>query len=231
MTDEKYVLFQDTKEKKSVARSARNRRTHNGKGGRVRLPSDNLSKKELNAMNGKVESYRLNEPMSWKEFKAMPDDLKVDYIKLLRNKFGVPDCKIGEMMGINKAAMSQEIKRIGLGHGTKHGGYKTWDKDGFYAWVNGVRKTQQEEEIPTEIETPVEEVVEVAEDLPVETPVEIPVEIPTDSKAVPFSGSLTFDGRVEDILKTVGCLLQNAEVRLHIGWELLDYGKDMMPNG
>jgi hypothetical protein len=47
MTDEKYVLLTDTREKKNVARSAGKRRTHNGKGGRVRLPSDHLTKKEL----------------------------------------------------------------------------------------------------------------------------------------------------------------------------------------
>lgn len=43
MKDETYVFISDVKEKGSVARSARNARSHCGKGGRVRLPSDNLS--------------------------------------------------------------------------------------------------------------------------------------------------------------------------------------------
>ena len=35
-------------------------------------------------MSGECKSYRLNSPMSWDEFKAMPDDIKITYIKLLR---------------------------------------------------------------------------------------------------------------------------------------------------
>ena len=81
-------------------------------------------------MSGECKSYRLNEPMSWKEFMSMPDDIKVTYIKLLRQKFDVPDCKIGEMLGVEKNKMSIEIKRIGLGHGVKHGGNRRWDKEG-----------------------------------------------------------------------------------------------------
>ena len=84
MKDETYVFIQDVKEKKTTARSARHTRTHCGRGGRVRLPSDNLSKKELMKMSGECKSYRLNSPMSWDEFKAMPDDIKITYIKLLR---------------------------------------------------------------------------------------------------------------------------------------------------
>lgn len=217
MTDEKYVFTQDSQTKKNIARSASKRRTHNGKGGRVRLPSDNLSKKELKAMSGECKSYRLNEPMNYREFKAMPDDLKVTYIKLLREKYGVPDCKIADMMGLNKVTFSQEIKRIGLGHGEKHGGYKKWDTDGFYAWCNGSSVTKQEEEIPV-VEEPVAE--EVTEEVPVETPVQTPVE----TYAIPHHGNMTFNGRTEDILKTVGCLLRNADVRIHITWELVDNG-------
>lgn len=215
MTDEKYVFTQDSQTKKNIARSASKRRTHNGKGGRVRLHSDNLSKKELKAMSGECKSYRLNEPMNYGEFKAMPDDLKVTYIKLLREKYGVPDCKIGEMMGVNKVTFSVEIKRIGLGHGEKHGGYKKWDTDGFYAWCNGSSVNKQEEEIPVE-----EEPVEVTDD----QPNEIPVETPVETYAIPHHGNMTFNGRTEDILKTVGCLLRNADVRIHISWELVDNG-------
>ena len=82
MKDETYAFISDVKDKKITARSARHTRTHCGKGGRVRFPSDNLSKKELQKMNGECKSFRLNDPMVWKEFKSMPDDLKITYIKL-----------------------------------------------------------------------------------------------------------------------------------------------------
>lgn len=139
MRDEEYLFHADVRGKKNIARSARNTRTHCGKSGRVKFPSDYMTKKELNAMNGEVKSYRLNEPMSWKEFKELPDDIKVTYIKLLREKFNCFDSAIAEMMGINKVTFSQEIKRLGLGHGTKHGGNRTWnEKEAFYAWAHGV---------------------------------------------------------------------------------------------
>ena len=77
MSDEKYELMQDTRDKAITARSARSTRTHCGKGGAVKFPSDNLTKKEREAMNGKCETYRMNDPMTWEQFKAMPDDLKV----------------------------------------------------------------------------------------------------------------------------------------------------------
>lgn len=72
VTDEKYLFLTDCAEKKRTAHSCHNRKTHAGKGGRVRLPHNNLTKKELEAMNGEVKSYRLNDPMTWREFSLLP---------------------------------------------------------------------------------------------------------------------------------------------------------------
>ena len=80
MDDEKFVFYEDVREKKTISRGSRYKRTHAGKGGRVKLPSDYLSNKELKAMNGEVKSYHLNSPMLWSEFKSMPDDIQVLYI-------------------------------------------------------------------------------------------------------------------------------------------------------
>ncbi len=153
MKDETYLFISDVKDKKVTARSARHTRTHCGKGGRVRFPSDNLSKKELQKMNGECKSYRLNDPMAWKEFKSMPDDLKITYIKLLRQKFNVPGNHIAKMMGINTCSYSQEINRLGISEGLHSRGRCTpWDKEGFYAWWHGVDKlpTPVEEELTQE---------------------------------------------------------------------------------
>ena len=54
MTDEKYTFVTDVAEKKRIARGSFNKRTHNGKGGKVRFPSDYLSNKERNKMNGEI---------------------------------------------------------------------------------------------------------------------------------------------------------------------------------
>lgn len=119
-------------------------------------------------MNGECKSYRLNDPMAWKEFKAMPDDIKCTYINLLRNKFNVPFLYIGKMLGCSQKTISAEIVRLGLSEGKAAKGIsKKWDKEGFYAWWHGVDKLPapvvQEVEITQE-----EEYVE--EDLPFEEP-------------------------------------------------------------
>lgn len=151
MKDEEYVYRNDVRDKSITARSARSKRTHTGKGGRVRFPSDNLTRKEIEAMNGEAKSYRLNEPMSWQEFKAMPDDIKVIYVKALRKKYEVPDSKMAEMFGTTKDGISLMFKKLGLNNG-KTRKRKNWDREGWLAFVNGVpgSATEYEEEVKPE---------------------------------------------------------------------------------
>ena len=216
MKDETYLFISDCRDKKNIARSARNKRTHNGKGGRVKLPSDYMTKKELKAMNGEVKSYRLNEPMSWKEFKAMPDDIKVTYIKLLREKFNCFDTAIAEIMGVNKATFSIEIKRLGLGHGEKHGGRRTWnERDAFYAWASGAKVVAEQPEEPIPEGPVAEESVDEWHEIPKEEVARIAFGNP----AIPCQGNLTFEGNVEDILKSVRMILGNSNVRINICWQ------------
>ena len=208
MRDEEYVYRQGVKEAASIARNARYRRTHNGKSGRVRFPSDYLTNKEKNAMNGNVESYRLNDPMSWKEFKKMPDDLKVTYIKLLREKYNPFDSAIADVIGINKVTFSQEIKRLGLGHGKKHGGSRAWpEREAFYAWAAGVPANVT----PEEVEEP-----EVVEEPAAEEPEVINEEKSSGTKAIPNCGTMTFEGSTESILETLAVLLGGANVHISV---------------
>lgn len=117
MPDEQYVMISDSIEKKKIAHSSHNRKTHCGKGGRVKFPSDYLSKKELKAMNGEVKSYNLNKPMTWEEFRSMPQDLQIMYIKKLRNEFGVPDSILGKAMGICRSSFSKAMRDLNLSIG------------------------------------------------------------------------------------------------------------------
>lgn len=121
MPDEQYVMISDSIEKKKIAHSSHNRKTHCGKGGRVKFPSDYLSKKELKAMNGDVKSYNLNRPMTWEEFRRMPQDLQIMYIKKLRNEFGVPDIVLSKAMGICKSSFSKAMRDLNLSLGKSAG--------------------------------------------------------------------------------------------------------------
>lgn len=211
MTDEKYLYQQDLRDKKITARSARNTRTHNGKRGAVRFPSDNLSRKELNAMNGEVKTYRLNEPMNWKDFKAMPEEYKVAYIKALRQKYGVSDSTLAKMFCTSNWSVSNEMRLLGLGIGRCAKKEKPFDKEGWLAWVNGAPVTAAAEDTAKE-----------------ETAAETEAEQKTVSahteKAIPKSGIMTFVDSADKALAMAAAILGGANVCITISWELSNNG-------
>ena len=132
MTDEKYTFVTDVAEKKRIARGSFNKRTHNGKGGKVRFPSDYLSNKERNKMNGEVREYRMNSPITYAEFKKYPDDLKKKYIQRLRDMFDVPDKDIAAMMGVNVKTLDTALAKIDARGGRR--GKRKADYVAFEKW-------------------------------------------------------------------------------------------------
>jgi hypothetical protein len=200
----------------------------------VKFPSDNLSKKELQAMNGEVKTYRLNNPMKWDEFKAMPDDIKITYIKALRQKFNVDGKSIAEMLGVSAYTFSHEIVRLGISTGKNSRGRCTqWDKEGWFAWRNGA-PVHESDPVDVVDEDACEKAPENFDDIqsegnfccePVHAP-EIPA-LPVGKqiqKAIPSSGSMTFEGFVESILNTLSVLLGGADVHISITWDVLSEG-------
>ena len=175
MPDEQYVMISDSIEKKKIAHSSHNRKTHCGKGGRVKFPSDYLSKKELKAMNGDVKSYNLNRPMTWKEFRSMPQDLQIMYIKKLRNEFGVPDIILAKSMGVGKSSFSRAMSGLNLSLGKSAGAkskqwlnseksskfYEYWNK---FSKENAVEDDSVEDEAEVLKEDSAEDEAEVVEE-------------------------------------------------------------------
>ena len=207
MNDEKYLYISDVREKRNIARSSHNRKPHAGKGGKVMMPSDYMTRKELKAMSGECKSYRMNEPMPWKEFKAMPDDLKVSYIKLLREKFGVPATEMCKMFGISHHSLKNEISRLELGEG-KGTFNRNWDKDGWYRWIGGVAEPMPE---TTEPEPPTEE-----------PPYKVHA-IPSGIvHVIPNSGTLSFEGEAGAVLEAVKAILGDAYASMTISWHLVE---------
>ncbi len=201
MTDEKYTFISDVREKKRTAAGAFHKRTHCGKGGAVKFPSDYMTKKEINAMNGEVKSYKLNDPMTWEEFKAMPDDIKIRYIKALRSKFNVSDTEIGRMLGCAQITISREVCRLGISEG-RRGGRVKWDKDGWCAWCNGLKLEKTEAPAVEEKEEAVTE--------------------PEEVTLIPVKGMMTLEGGAEDAVAVIVNMLGKANVRLTVSWEVQD---------
>lgn len=206
MTDEKFTFISDVREKKRIARGNYNKRTHAGKGGSVKFPSDYLTQKELKAMNGEVKSYRLNGPMNWQEFKALPDDIKVVYIKGIRERFRVSDSKIFKMLGISQATGQKCFADLGLGLGRAHR-FADPDIAGWNAWIGCE-----------------------AEENKVESPDKASTLIPTASKVIPHHGSMSFDCNPYDALKSIEdafkAMGMDGKVFLTVYWDILDGDSD-----
>lgn len=243
MSDEQYEYVKDCKEKSITARSARHTKTHTGKGGAVKFPSDYMTKKEREAMNGECKSYRMNDPITWEEFKSWPKEHQETYIKLLRKKFNVPAGDISEMMGMHRSMLSYHIKRNKLNVGKFTTGHHTWDKDGFLAWCSGAKggmvkpsETPVEEESDAEINIPEEDAdlllkeEEARESMDNYAPIEEVLKegpgpvICTNTyhhiPVIPKSGRMTFENNdADDALATMKSLLSNVKVNLTISWE------------
>lgn len=239
MRDELYSFYADLKDKKSTARSAFKKRSHCGKGGAVRLPSDNLTKKELNALNGECKTYRLNSPMKWAEFKSMPDELQLSYLTALRNKYNVSDAQLAKMFGVAQATASVYLRKKCFNRSGKFSGREEWDKEGFYAWAYGVTKLEecqsvQEDMTTEEVEDLLEilgedvecfETVEELEPVPFveDKPVPVFEDCHSDMPVIPItpcSGTMSFEGKFEDVLKAVGVLIGSASGKIHIAWDV-----------
>lgn len=148
MTDEKYTFVTDVAEKKRTARGAFNKRTHNGKRGGVKFPSDYLSKKERYKMNGEVKNYIMNAPITYAEFKKYPDDLKIEYITRLRKIFDVPDTAIAEMLSVSSKTLGPMLAKLGIPGGRR--GSRKADYEGFEKWRRGETALNEYVQVPVD---------------------------------------------------------------------------------
>lgn len=131
-SDEIQDYYDDCRDKKITAKSARNRRGRNSKSGAVKFSTDYLTEKQLRAMDGECKTYRLGAPMDWEEFSAMPDDLKVMYIKKLRKQYNVPDNYLAMAMGVDISDFNKQLAKLKLGVRTDS--WTEEEHDRFAAW-------------------------------------------------------------------------------------------------
>ena len=101
----------DAMQKKRIAHGAAHMK-HNRKG--CSLPSDNLTAAQKRRLNGPVNTYKLDEPMGWESFKAMPEDLQKQYILNLQNTYQANDKMIGKMLGKSDVTVGEYRKKLGI---------------------------------------------------------------------------------------------------------------------
>ena len=227
LPDEQWAMIEDSIEKKNIARSSRSKRTHCGKRGGVKFPSDFMSKKELKAMNGEVKSYKMHDPMSWKEFLALPDDLKKEYIKYIRERFKATDTALADAFGVSLSHFCKLNKKLGLSSGRSHSAigkrwYKSEERQVFEKWwygdkyedlteTNGERSSDSTNVYEKHTEYP--DVGDYLDFGKLVTSHNV-----CNPDVTPVSGNLSFDCEADSAFELVKNFLGSKKVHLYIEW-------------
>ena len=203
----------DAMQKKRIARGAAHMK-RGSKSKKCTLPSDYLTAAQKRRLNGPVSTYKLDEPMNWESFKAMPEDLQKKYILNLQETYQANNDMLGKMFGVTGVSVCK--MRHALGIGAMGQSKMTRDEvtvrdakwDAFCNGVVGGKPGEVEEvkveESHNEIEefesfddsTDDPEQIEIREMEPVEETIEEPIDI-----LIPDRVSVTFTIDAEDIGK------------------------------
>lgn len=152
MTDEAYVFISDAREKKSIAVSAHHKVSrHRG----CKLPYEAIPYTQRYKLNGEVKSMNIDKPMTWDEFKALPDDIKVKYIVRLRDLYHADYPHIARMLGVTDRYLNQVANGLGISSKGDDGkiirNRMTWQqKESWKAFCNGVLGGSPKAEIKIE---------------------------------------------------------------------------------
>lgn len=185
MTDFDYNAMKQ----KQIANGARNRKC-GSKSKRCSLPSDHLSEREWRAKCGKMIAYRMNEPMTWDDFKALANSSQREYIEYLRDTYGATAVSLGEMFGVSPLTVRRVASRIGVefrkGQHMSKQKQTAWDR-----FISGEDTVMVDEPVldalPQTFELPP---VEAAQPL-------VKIEPTPESPAKMTRFSIRFDGRID----------------------------------
>lgn len=201
----------DAMQKKRIARGASHMK-RGSKSKKCTLPSDYLTAAQKRRLNGPVSTYKLDEPMSWESFKAMPEDLQKKYILNLQETYQANNDMLGKMFGVTGVSVCRMRHALGV---SAMGQSKMtrdevavrdakWDAfcNGVVGGKPGEPKKIENNEVEelhdeinnfvgfgdSEVEEPVKapEQIEIEEMGPIEEPVEEPVKTPEKEKSVDF---------------------------------------------
>ena len=130
----------DALQKKRIAAGARHMK-RGSRSKRCSLPSDNLTPAQLKRRNGPVSTYKLDEPMRWDDFKAMPVDLQKQYLTNLVETYGATNEMLGDMFYVHPTHVGTVKKALGVVSHNPHrliGEKKSIRDQMWAAFCNGV---------------------------------------------------------------------------------------------
>ena len=203
----------DAMQKKRIARGASHMK-RGSKGKKCTLPSDYLTAAQKRRLNGPVSTYKLDEPMSWESFKAMPEDLQKKYILNLQETYQANNDMLGKMFGVTGVSVCRMRNALGI----KAMGQSKMTRDEvavrdakWDAFCNGVVGGKPGEAKEVKVEETYDEIdefesfddsadeseqIEIEKMKPIEEPIEEPIDI-----LIPDRVSVSFTIDAEDIGK------------------------------
>ena len=110
MDDAQYLFHSDSRAKKNIAHSAAHKTGKRG-GRTCRFQSDYLTAKQKKELNGEVTTARCGRPMSYEEFKKLPDTIKTYYLTELIETYEARFVDIAKMFGKENANVYKTIKK------------------------------------------------------------------------------------------------------------------------
>ena len=131
----------DCMEKKRIARGDRYRR----RGSRSRkcsLSTDHMTQKQWRERNGSIVSVRMDQPLSWENFKSLSKDLQEEYINSLMERFSANSQSLAEMFGISSCTVRRYIQENHLGVTFRVGHSMSGEQR--RAWENFLRPPAEE---------------------------------------------------------------------------------------
>lgn len=113
MTEAEQVFHETNNERKRNGWGANNK--VRGGGRYVRTPSDNLTKAEREALNGECQEWNMRAFYTWDEFFEMPDDIQIQYINGIINRYGVGITSVSKIVfNKNETMLYTHFYRKGL---------------------------------------------------------------------------------------------------------------------
>ena len=213
MNDVEFILKEDIKAKKQAGRGYYHKK-NGSKSKKCRLPSDSLSKKEIEKMNGECKVYNLNKPMNYSNFCAMPVDLRIKYLEMLRDKFGANQTEISKMMSVAVTTLSSHRAKF-LNSKPVFKSYKhsRLDAEAWNKFING--EEDKDAVVAEKEEMDNFDNKQVEDDKPADN-----AYLPCDkvvSKADIINGSMNLRGKADDIFrKMTGILGGENEYEIYV---------------
>ena len=113
MNEAERMFKQEVREKKRLGYGARHKK-NGSKSKKCTLPSDHLTRKEKEKLNGEVNTYNMKVFYSVEEFKTMPYDIQVEYINSIMTRYNVGLSTISQIVfGKNQNYLYNHFTRTG----------------------------------------------------------------------------------------------------------------------